>query len=163
MTERLRRKQSPEGEMAGPTDGGASIEAPGSITDVAKALREVIKALRDVGQLRPRPTITASRWCSRRDGIIPLGVEFVAFDVEGGHLCVSDLDPLRIGPRIEFAMHAQTSCGRRCGDQLDHGQTAGQGRAAPSLRDMAEQPVLDLVPLRGSRWVVTDMKRQAGF
>ena len=37
--------------MARPTDGGASIVAPGSITDFAKALREVINALRDVGQL----------------------------------------------------------------------------------------------------------------
>ena len=93
--------------------------------------------------VRRRPTITASRRCSRRDGIIPLGVEFIGFDVEGGHLGIGDLDPLWIGPSIEFAVHARTSGCRRCGDQIDHDQTTGQGRAAPVLADMAEQSVLD--------------------
>ena len=41
----------------------------------------------------------------------------------------------------------ETGLGRRCPDQLDDGQTIGQRPAAPVLRDMAEQPVLNLVPL----------------
>jgi hypothetical protein len=77
--------------------------------------------------LRRRPTMTASRRHSGRDGIIPLGVEFVAFDIEGGHFGVSDLDPLWIGPRIKLAAHPETGLGRRCGDQFDHGETTCQG------------------------------------
>jgi hypothetical protein len=90
-------------------------------------------------------------------------VEFIGFDVEGGHLGIGDLDPLWIGPSIEFAVHARTSGCRRCGDQIDHDQTTGQGRAAPVLADMAEQSVLDLVPFRGTRRVVANLKREAGL
>src|SRR3954465_4716384 len=58
--------------------------------------------------LRPRPRITASRWRARRDGIIPIRMKVVALDIQGGHLGVTDLDALRIGPRVEFTTHRQT-------------------------------------------------------
>jgi hypothetical protein len=73
-------------------------------------------------------------------------VEFVAFDIEGAHFGVSDLDPLGIGPRIKLAVQPETGLGRRCGDQFDHGETTCQGLAAPSLGDVTEQSVLDFVP-----------------
>src|SRR3954469_24394674 len=92
--------------------------------------------------LRRRPTITASGWRSRGDGIIPFRMKFIPLDIEAGHLRVADLHALRVGPRIELALHRQTRFGRRGGDEFDHHQTAGQRRAPPRLGDMAEQPVL---------------------
>jgi hypothetical protein len=41
----------------------------------------------------------------------------------------------------------ETGLGGCCPDQLDHGQAIRERPAAPVLRDVAEQPVLDLVPL----------------
>ena len=43
------------------------------------------------------------------------------------------------------------------------GEAACQRAGAPSLYDMTEEPMLDLVPLRGARRVVTDGDAQAGF
>jgi vitamin B12/bleomycin/antimicrobial peptide transport system ATP-binding/permease protein len=45
-------------------------------------------------------------------------------------------------------------------DQLDHGKAIGERSAAPVLRDVAEQPVLDLVPLRRARRVYARMSMQ---
>jgi len=82
--------------------------------------------------------------------------------MEATHLGVGDFDAFGIGAFVKFAVHPQA--GPRCGgcDQLDHGEPTGQRLAAPSLGDVAEQAVLDLVPLRGSGWKVADLKRQAG-
>jgi hypothetical protein len=57
--------------------------------------------------VRRRPTIIASGWDPRRDGVIPLGMERVTLDIERGHLLVADLDPLRIESRIEFTSYGQ--------------------------------------------------------
>ena len=74
-------------------------------------------------------------------------MKVVALDIKGGHLGVTDLDALRIGPRIEFTTHRQTGLCGRGGDQFDDRQPAGQRLATPVLADMAEQAVLNLVPL----------------
>ena len=75
----------------------------------------------------------------------------IARDVEGVHLGIGDLDALRVGAGIKFAPDPQAGrCGRR-GDQFDYGNPAGQWLATPGLGDVAEQAVLDLVPLRRSR------------
>src|SRR5271167_5113831 len=101
--------------------------------------------------LRRCPTITASRRQSGRDGVVPLRMEFVSLYIEAGHLVVADFNALRIEPDIELTAHFQAGLCRRGGDQFHHRQTAGQRCAAPGLRDVTEQPVFDLVPLRGSR------------
>src|SRR5271154_5366863 len=94
--------------------------------------------------------ISASTWCfagTGLDGVIPLGMEGVAFDVEGRHFGVADSDALFIGIGVEFAADRQSrlGCGRR--DQLDDRRPAGERPATPILRDVAEQAVVDLVPL----------------
>ncbi len=60
----------------------------------------------------------------------------VAGDVEAGHLQVGHLDPFGIGPRVEFAPHGQTGCGRRGGNQFHDGRLAGERLAAPGLGDV---------------------------
>ena len=58
-----------------------------------------------LGTFRRRPTIIASWRDPGRDGVVPLGMERVSLDIKAGHLLVTDLDPLGVGPRIEFASH----------------------------------------------------------
>jgi hypothetical protein len=74
----------------------------------------------------------------------------IASDVEALHLGIADLDSLLIGARVERAFNFQTGLGGRRADQLNHGEAVGERLAAPVLRDVTEQPVLDLVPLRCS-------------
>src|SRR5271154_2936734 len=78
-------------------------------------------------------------------------MERVAVDVEGLHLGIANLDALLVGARVERTLDLQASLGRGRRDQLDDGQSVRQRSATPALRDMAEQAVLDLVPLRSSR------------
>src|SRR5271166_4106466 len=113
-------------------------------------------------QLRRRPTITASSG-PRGNGIVPLWVEGVAFDVEACHFLLAHFDPFWVSPRVELAPYRQAGLGRGGGDEFDHRQTAGQGRSPPVLGDVAEQPVLNLVPLRRPRRVMADLQGQSGL
>src|SRR5258708_30357434 len=90
-------------------------------------------------------------------------MECVALDIEGFHLRVADLDTLRVVPCIKLASHRQTSLGRGGRNQFDHRFTADQGSSSPGLGNVAEQPMLDLVPLRGPRRIMAYPKRQTGF
>ena len=74
-------------------------------------------------------------------------MEVVAFDVQGFHLGVADLDALFVSPCIERAIDLQSAFRGRGTDQFDHRHAAFQRPATPVLRDVAEQPMLDLVPL----------------
>ena len=90
-------------------------------------------------------------------------MEVIAFDVEAGHLGVGDRAALLVGPGIEDAVDREPGLGWSGADELDHGETIGERAAAPVLRDVAEQPVLDPIPLRGARRVVMDVDREAGL
>src|ERR1700756_3118101 len=90
-------------------------------------------------------------------------MESIAGDVEGLHYCFADLDPFAVAARVERAFDLETGPGRRRPDQLDDGKAIGERATAPVLRDMAEQPVFDLVPLRCAGRIVMDMDDQAGL
>ena len=51
--------------------------------------------------------------------------------------------------------------GGRRSNQLDYGHAINEWSPTPSLRDVAEQAVLDLVPLRRARRIVMDMEHEA--
>src|SRR5215471_2289755 len=87
-------------------------------------------------------------------------MELIAGDVEAFHLCFADLDALLIAARVESALDCQAGLGRRRTDQLDHGEAIRQLPSAPVLRDVTEQSVLDLVPLRCARRIVVDTDRE---
>src|SRR5277367_5639224 len=110
--------------------------------------------------------ISASTWCfagTGLDGVIPLVMEGVAFDVEGRHFGVADSDALFIGIGVEFAADRQSrlGCGRR--DQLDDRRPAREWPATPILRDVAEQAVFDLVPLGCAGRIMADDDGQSGL
>ena len=78
-------------------------------------------------------------------------MECVALDVERHHLGIADFDTLFVGDGVERAFDLQAGLGGRRGNQLDHGHAIDDGAPAPDLRDVAEQAMLDLIPLRGAR------------
>jgi len=96
-----------------------------------------------------------------RYGVVPLGVKFVALDVEFRHLPVGDLHALRIEVAIDLAANLEPLGGRGADDQLDNHLMADQGLATPVLCDVGEQTVLDAVPLGGAGRMVGDCHCQA--
>src|SRR5258708_38764102 len=90
-------------------------------------------------------------------------MERIAGDVDAFHLGFADLDAFLVASCIERALDFQTGLGRRGTDQLDDGKAICERPATPVLRDVTEQPVLDLVPLRCAWWIVVDVDREPGL
>ena len=65
------------------------------------------------------------------DRIVPLAMELVPQDVDGGHRLIRDDDPLGVGFGVEFAAHAQPGLGRGAADQIDDHLIADQRLGAP--------------------------------
>jgi hypothetical protein len=85
----------------------------------------------------------------------------IAVDVDGVQFGVGDFDLGGIGARIEAGVDLETAVGGCRGDQVDDRLERFERAAAPVLGDEAEQPVLDLVPLRGDRREVADRDRKS--
>ena len=84
-------------------------------------------------------------------------MECVALDVEGLHLGIADFDALLVGRGVERALDFQAGFGRCRSNQLDYGHAIDEWSPAPSLRDVAEQAVLDFIPLRRARRIVVNI------
>jgi hypothetical protein len=100
-------------------------------------------------------------WCSWKDGVVPLAVELIRLDRETIHLPVSDLSTERIAVRIQLRPDGQPFLRRRVPDQIDDDLTAHQRTAPPVYGNVAEHPMLDLVPLAGARRKVASRDPQA--
>ncbi len=70
---------------------------------------------------------------------------------EVAHLSLGDDEAGLIASLIELGPDAQTRGRARVADQLDEGLEGAQRTAAPVLRDVTEEPVLDLVPRTRAR------------
>src|SRR5208283_4223880 len=90
-------------------------------------------------------------------------MEWVALDVERLHLGIAHFDALFVGSGIERTLDFQAGLGRRRSNQLDHGHAIDEWSPAPSLRDVAEQAVLDLIPLRRARRIMMNVEHKAGL
>jgi hypothetical protein len=99
----------------------------------------------------------------RCDGVVPLGMERVAVKVDGLDLVVGDADLVGVAAIVEAGVDLKTGAGRGRGDQVDDRLQAVQRLAAPVDRDVAEQPMLDAVPLAGGGREVADTDLQAGL
>src|SRR3954464_1192187 len=78
-------------------------------------------SLRTHAQLRATCGVLWRAWS---DGVVPLRVELVALDIEARHLLVANLDPLRIAPRVQHAVHCQpapSSWSRQSDPRRPHG------------------------------------------
>jgi hypothetical protein len=74
-------------------------------------------------------------------------VEVVAVEVQGGDLLVGHLYACLVCAFVESGVDLQAGAGARRGDQADDRLVAGQRPSAPVDADLAEQLVLDPVPL----------------
>src|SRR5208282_3025546 len=90
-------------------------------------------------------------------------MERIAGDVEAFHRGIADFDALLIAARVERAFDLEPGVGGGCADQLDHGETIRERSAAPVPRDVAEQAVLDPVPLRCAWGIVVDVDGKPGL
>ena len=73
----------------------------------------------------------------------------MAFDVDGVHLGIGDLDALGIAVGVDVAGDGEAGIGRGGADQLDDDLMADERLAAPVLGDVGEQAMLDPVPFAG--------------
>src|SRR5215207_9936448 len=80
---------------------------------------------------------------------------------ESLHLGRGDGDARRVATLVQFRSDAQPGGRTRATDQGDHRLEGAEGPPAPVLRDVTEQPVLDLVPFAGARRKVRHMNAQA--
>ena len=84
----------------------------------------------------------------------------IPLDRQGGQLFVGHLDPGFVNVLVESGLDLQALPGRGSGDQVHHHFPADQGTPSPVGRDVAEHPVLDLVPLARSRREVAHLDRE---
>ena len=87
----------------------------------------------------------------------------IGLDVEARHLRIGDPYRLGIAVFIQFAADRQAGFGRCGGNEFNDREAADEWLAAPGLSDVAEHAMLDLVPLRCSRWVVAYLQYQPGL
>src|SRR5262245_12350754 len=100
--------------------------------------------------------LSGNKRAIRRDSVVPLAVEFGAFDIDGSHLGVRDDDAAGVLASVEFAAHGEAGFGCGGRDQFDDDPVADERLGAPVLADEGEEPVFDFVPLTGAGRQVAD-------
>ena len=90
------------------------------------------------------------------DRIVPLPVKVMRVQVHACQFLIFDLHLGGITLRVEGRPDTQTllRCGRS--DPVDNDLVTDQGPTPPIHGDVREQPMLDLVPLAGPRWIMTN-------
>jgi hypothetical protein len=78
-------------------------------------------------------------------------VEGLVDDVETLHLCVVHFESGLVGSRVELGVDEQPVRCTDAANQLNNGFMVDQGTASPVFGDVAEEPMLDLVPLGRAR------------
>src|ERR1700747_3597426 len=86
----------------------------------------------------------------RRDSIVPLAVEFGAFDIDCGHLGVRDDNAAGVLASIEFAAHGEAGFGRGGRDQFDDDPVADERLVAPVVGDEGKEPGFGFFSLAGA-------------
>ncbi len=83
-------------------------------------------------------------------------MKIVAPDVDASHFFIADLNAFSIEIAIEIARDREAVFGRGGADQFDDDLAADQWLAAPVLRDVGKETVLDPVPLAGAGRQMSD-------
>jgi hypothetical protein len=84
-------------------------------------------------------------------------MEAVRFQVQLRKFCIGHLDAGGVGAFVEFGANLQTLLRHGVGDEMDDDLMADQRSPTPVLRDMAEHPMFDFVPLAGAGREMADM------
>ena len=95
--------------------------------------------------------------------VVPLAVERVGLAGDGVELGVGDLGAFRVAPGVAFGVDLEPgACGRRA-DEVDDDLMAGERPTPPVHGDVAEESMLDPVPLACARWEMTDVRLARRF
>jgi len=95
----------------------------------------------------------------RPDDIVPVAMKRVAFQVHSLHLFVGNFPPSWIFPAIQATRHFQPFGRGRVGNQAHDGLVIPERFPSPVRRDERKESMLNLVPLAGARWKMTDGER----
>ena len=96
---------------------------------------------------------------ARRDRVIPRRMNFVATELDLFQLLVGHFDSDLIVICVQHCFDFESGARLRATDEVDDRLIVDQRLSSPVQTDEREEPVLDLVPLAGSRRVVTDRDR----
>src|SRR5437867_4733650 len=83
--------------------------------------------------------------------------------VDSSELLVGDLESILVAALVQARFEVQSLVRPGVADKIDNHGVAHQRLPTPVLGDVAEHPVLDLVPLAGAGRKVADRNRQAGL
>src|SRR5437879_6442929 len=92
--------------------------------------------------------------------IVPVPMKHMGMQREVAHFGAGDHTARRVPSLVQLRLHPQAGRGARVADQIDHGLKGAERTASPVFRDVAEEAMLDLVPLAGARWEVRDVDDQ---
>ena len=99
----------------------------------------------------------------RFDRVVPFTVELRMRDTEMFEVIVADLYPCFVFTRVQRGPNNETGPRGGARDEI-HDDLVGRKRSAsPVLSYETEQTMLNLVPLAGSRWKVTDLQLHSQF
>ena len=101
-------------------------------------------------RLGPVGKLSLQAECFWGDCVIPLAMEVMASDIDGGEFGVVDGDAGVVGIGIELGVNREAGFGGGRGNQLDDDLVADQRLAAPVLSDERKETVLYFVPLAGA-------------
>ena len=87
----------------------------------------------------------------RSYSVVPFPMKVMRKHVDGGELRIGDFESLGIFLFVEFSTYSQARLGSRSGNEFDDCAKAAQGFAAPVDADERKKPMLDFIPLTGSR------------
>jgi hypothetical protein len=79
------------------------------------------------------------------------------------HLSLGHFDASLIVCRVENGLHFQAGLSLRGTDEVHNSFVIQQRLAFPSETDKGKEPMLDFVPLAGTRRIVTHRYRQSSF
>src|SRR5215831_2692418 len=94
-------------------------------------------------------------------GVVPFGMNFVTANPQFLDLLQGDFDPCLVPPGIEHRFHSQPASGSRPTNQIDHRFEVPKRLPFPRQTDEREDPMLDPVPLAGSRRIMTHRDRNS--
>src|ERR1039458_4842145 len=97
------------------------------------------------------------------NGVIPVAMKFVLFQVHSPNFLIRHLPAGRVFPTIQTAGHVEPFGCRRARDQIHDRLIIAKRLAAPIRGDEREKPVFQIVPFAGARRKVTDGNRKARF
>ena len=97
------------------------------------------------------------------NGVIPVTMKCVPFQVYPLNFIIRYLPTGRVFPPIQAAGHVESFSGRRARDQIYDRLIIPKWLATPIRGNERKQPVFNLVPFAGARWKVADGNGKTRF